>query len=65
MSVDTNFKRKNLTRYSVMQQEDVKVLLSFTLWRWAKEVHVGAKQGWIGPSFDINVEHRHQAGCAH
>jgi hypothetical protein len=65
VSVDTNFKRKNLSRYSVMQQDDVKVLLSFTLWRWAKEVHVGAKQGWIGRTFDIEVAHRHTSGCSH
>ena len=65
MSVDTNFKRKNLSRYSVMEREGVKLYLSPTLWRWAKRVHVDARQGWFSKGFEIEAEHRHSTACSH
>ncbi len=65
MSVDTNFKRKNLSRYSVMERDGVKLYLSQTLWRWAKRVHVDARQGWFSKAFEIEAEHRHHPSCSH
>jgi len=65
VSVDTNFKGKNLSRYSVLDKEGVKLYLSPALWRWAKRVHVDARQGWFSKGFDIEAEHRHHQSCSH
>ncbi len=65
MSVDTNFKRKNLSRYSVMERDGVKLYLSQALWRWAKRVHVDVHEGWLSKGFEIEAEHRHNVSCSH
>jgi len=65
VSVDTNFKRKNLSRYSVMERDGVKLYLSQALWRWAKRVHVDVHEGWLSKGFEIEAEHRHNVSCSH
>lgn len=65
MSVDTYLKRKNLAPYQAVEQGDVKVLVSPNLLKWAKEVHVGAKQFLIWRSFHVDAEHQHLPTCAH
>ena len=65
MSVDTHFQRKNLSRYSVLDRDGVRLYLSPSLWRWAKRVHVDARQGWFVKGFDIEAEHRHTSACQH
>jgi hypothetical protein len=65
VSVDTYLKRKNVSKYGVVQHHDVRVLLSPSLWQWAKAVRIDAKRGLFGSSFDVDVEHRHNATCAH
>ena len=59
MSVDTYLKGKNLSRYSVVRQDDVKVLVAFSLMQWAKRVELDVKQFLLWKSFDIEVEHKH------
>ena len=59
MSVDTYLKGKNLSRYSAVQHDDVKVLVAPTLIRWAKSVRLDVKQFLFWRSFEIEVEHRH------
>jgi hypothetical protein len=65
VSVDTYLKRKNVSKYGVVEHGGVRVLLSPSLWQWAKAVHIDAKRGLFGSSFAIEVEHRHNASCAH
>lgn len=65
MSVDTYLKRKNLRPYSVLAHEDVKILVAPSLLRWAKSVHLDAKQFVFWKSFDVEVEHRHGPTCQH
>ncbi len=59
MSDDTYLKRKNLSPYSVVQHEDVKILVAPTLLRWAKSVRLDTKQFLIWKSFEVAAEHRH------
>ena len=59
MSVDTYLKRKNLSPYSVVEHEDVKILVAPTLLRWAKSVRLDTKQFLIWKSFEVAAEHRH------
>jgi hypothetical protein len=59
VSVDTYLKGKNLSRYSVAQQDDVQILIAFSLMQWAKRVELDVKQFLLWKSFDIEVEHRH------
>ena len=65
MSVDTYLKRKNLSPYSVLERDGVKLYLSPSLWRWAKSVTVNTRQGWFSKGFDVEVEHRHTTSCSH
>ena len=65
MSVDTYLKGKNLSPYSVMRHEDVKVLLAPSLIRWATSVRLDVKQFLLWKSFDIEAEHKHGPSCAH
>lgn len=65
MSVDTYLKRKNLAPYGVLEREGVKLYLSPALARWAKSVELDVRRGFFGKSFDVSVEHRHTASCAH
>ena len=59
MSVDTYLRGKNLSRYSVVRQDDVQVLVAFSLMQWAKRVELDVKQFLLWKSFDIEVEHKH------
>lgn len=65
MSVDTYLKRKNLAPYRAVEQDDVKVFVSPNLIKWARQVHVGAKQFLIWRSFKVEAEHLHGPTCAH
>lgn len=65
MSVDTYLKRKNLAPYRAVEQDDVKVLVSPNLIKWAKAVRVETKQFLIWRSFQVAAEHLHRPSCAH
>jgi hypothetical protein len=65
VSVDTYLKGKNTSQYTVVRQEDVKVLVSPRLVQWAKRVQVGAKRFLLWDSFDVEAEHRHTIACQH
>ena len=59
MSVDTYLKGKNLSPYRVVEHDDVKILVAPSLLRWAKSVHLDAKQFVVWKSFEVHTEHRH------
>jgi len=65
VSVDTYLKGKNTSRYRVMRQDDVKILIAPRLVEWAKSVRLDAKRFLFWDSFDIEVEHRHTRSCQH
>ncbi len=65
MSVDTYLKGKNTSRYNVLQQGDLKILVAPSLVQWAKSVQLGVKRFLFWESFDIEAEHRHRPTCAH
>jgi hypothetical protein len=68
VSVDTYLKGKNLRRYSVANQDDVKIYLSPALFRWARSVSVDVGQFLFWRSFQVQAEarpHRHGPTCAH
>ena len=65
MSIDTYLKGKNISRYNVLQQGDLKILVAPSLVQWAKSVQLGTKRFLFWESFDIEAEHRHRPTCAH
>ena len=58
MSVDTYLKGKNLSRYNVVEQGDVKILVAPSLIKWAKAVQLGSKRFLIWESFDVELDGR-------
>lgn len=65
MSVDTYLKGKNLAPYSVLHQEDMKILIAPSLLRWARAVHLDVKQFLFWRSFQVEAEHKHGPSCQH
>lgn len=65
MSVDTYLKRKNLSPYSVITHDEVKILVAPSLLQWAEAVHLDAKQFLLWKSFHVEAEHRHGPTCQH
>jgi hypothetical protein len=65
VSVDTYLKHKNTAKYGVVHHGDVRVLLSPSLWQWARAVRVDVRRGLFGQSFNVEVEHRHTISCQH
>ena len=68
MSVDTYLKGKNLSRYSVASQGDVRLYVSPSLFQWARSVYVDVGQFLIWRSFQVEAEakpHKHGPACAH
>ena len=62
MSVNTYLKRKNVSAgYQVLQQGDVKILVSFGLARWAKSVYVDSGRFLFWRRFLIEAEPKHEA----
>lgn len=65
MSVDTYLKGKNISRYAVVDEEDVRILLSPKLVEWAQSIHVDVRQRLIRRALSVDVEHRHGPHCRH
>jgi hypothetical protein len=65
VSVDTYLKKKRLDRYSVVEHEGVRILVSPRLEAWAEEVFVDAKRSLFGRSFDVEALHAHGPACSH
>lgn len=65
MSVDTYLRGKNTSGYTRLQQDDVEILLSPALLRWAKDVQLDVKSFLFKKNFAVHVEHRHTAACRH
>ncbi len=67
MSVDTYLRRKNLSPYSVVAHEGVKILVAPSLLKWAKAVEVDVRQGIFSKSFDVEAiaNHEHGPNCEH
>lgn len=55
MSVDTYLKRKNTSRYQVINQDGLKVLVAFPLMQWGKSIDLTLRRLLIWKSFDAIV----------
>ncbi len=62
MSVDTYLKGKNTSRYQVVRQDGVEILVAFGLPRFAKSVHLGMKSFLFWKSFAVNIDPKHVHG---
>ncbi len=56
MSVDTYLKGKNTSRYQVVQQDGLQILLSFRLVQWAKGVDLRLNRFLFFKWFAVDVE---------
>ncbi len=65
MSVDTYLKGKDTSRYTRLEHEDLAVLLSPALVRWARKVHLDVSTFLFRRRFAVSVEHQHTAACQH
>ncbi len=62
MSVDTNTEGKDLRPYERMPYEGVEFLLPRNLLRWAADLTVDARRGWLGSRFVVSAGHAHGPG---
>ena len=67
MSVDTYLKGKNTSRYQVIQQSDIQILVAFGLPRFIKQLHLDVKRFLLWRSFAVEIEAQHVHGprCRH
>jgi hypothetical protein len=65
VSVDTYLKGKNTSRYVVVEEDDVRILLSPKLVEWAQSVKLDVRQRLIRKAITVDVEHRHGPHCRH
>ena len=69
MSVDTYLNRKNLKPYHNVERGDVSILVSRTLWHWARYVEISVKGALLWRSLEAEVEalhpHMHSRACGH
>ena len=63
MSVDTYLKRKNTSRYSVLRDGDVKILVAGSLVRWARRVELDARRFLVWRRFAVEVAPLHVHGA--
>ena len=62
MSVDTYLKGKNTSRYQVLRQDGVEILVAFGLGRYARRIHLDMKKFLAWKSFDVAIEPKHNHG---
>ena len=55
MSVDTYLKGKNTSRYNVVRDGDVKILVAGALVRWAQRVELDARRFLMWRRFAVSV----------
>ena len=59
MSVDTYLKKKNLSRYTRVQQGDIELLVTPVLADWATRVEVQASRFLLWRRVEVWAEHPH------
>ncbi len=62
MSVDTYLKGKNTSRYQIVRQQGLEILVAFGLPRFAKSVHLETKRFLFWRSFAVAVDPLHAHG---
>jgi hypothetical protein len=65
VSVDTYLRGKNTAAYTRLRHDDVEILLSPALVRWAGEVDIDVGSSLFRKRFVVRVQHRHSAACQH
>ncbi len=62
MSVDTYLKGKNTSRYQIVRQDGLEILVAFGLPRFARSIALDAKKFLVWRSFNVEIEAKHAHG---
>lgn len=65
MSVDTYLHGKNTSAYTRLVRDDLEILVSPALVRWAEGVALDVNSFLFRKKLAVAVEHRHTTACRH
>jgi len=65
VSVDTYLHGKNTSAYTRLVSDDLEILVSPALVRWAEGVELDVHSFLFRKTLAVAVEHRHTAACRH
>lgn len=65
VAVDTYLRGKDTSSYTPVEHDDVRVLISPALQRWAEDVQLDVRSSLLRKRFAVTVAHHHTASCRH
>lgn len=65
MSVDTYLTGKDTSGYTRLHRDDLEILLSPRLLRWAGGIDLDVRSFLFRKRVVVHVDHRHTAACRH